>query len=310
MNIITTLKKIGVKKMLLTITAVLGALAASWYALFGLKPYTVTMADVTQRYAYVQPPAIDFELKADNNNGYHFTYRSFDGSLVNGYLRMPYEISNEPVPVIIGAHAMGRNHLRWWQDSYNDRPTRENTDKITQLALEQGYAVITIDARHHGERKDPDLSIADIIHDLHWWGKRAPYEQMLIDTVRDHRVLLDWVVTQPQFDPTRIDVAGYSMGAQVSLLLGAVDDRVQRIAAVVPPHVNERTAMVAPLHMLPGLADNPVLLLTANDDEYATKRENQQLYQALPNADKQHHAFDGGHLLPADYVQQFERWLQ
>lgn len=168
MNIVTKLKKLGVKKMLLTIIAVLGALAASCYALFGLKYYTVTMEDVTQRCAYVQPAAMEFELKADRNNDYHFTYRSFDDALVNGYLRMPYEFSSAPLPVIIGARAMGRNHLRWWQDSYNDRPTRENTDKITQRALEQGYAVITIDARNHGEQKEPDLSVIDTIDNLHW----------------------------------------------------------------------------------------------------------------------------------------------
>ena len=297
--------------MLLTIGAVIGALAAGWYALFGLKPYTVTMADVTERYAYVQPAALNFELKQDDSNGYHFTYTSFDGAIVNGYMRLP-EVSisgAKPVPVLIGAHAMGRANVRWWQDSFKDRPTWESTDKIAAMALEKGYAVVTIDARNHGVRKDPDNSIVDIINDLHWWGEREPYEQMLIDTVRDHRVLLDWLVTQPQFDVTHIDIAGYSMGAQVSLLLAAVDDRVRRVAAVVPPHVNDRTAIVAPLNMLQGLADNPVLLLTADDDEYASEKENIELYSALPNTSKQHYIFAGGHLLPADYVQRVEQWL-
>lgn len=297
--------------MLLTIGAVIGALAAGWYAVFGLKPYTVTMADVTERYAYVQPAALNFELKQDDSNGYHFTYTSFDGAIVNGYMRLPEASisATKPVPVLIGAHAMGRANVRWWQDSFKERPTRESTDKITKMALAKGYAVITIDARNHGERKDPQHSIVDIINNLHWWGEREPYEQMLIDTVRDHRVLLDWLSHQPQFDATRIDIAGYSMGAQVSLLLAAVDDRVNRVAAVVPPHMSNRTAIVAPLSLLQGLTDNPVLLLTANDDEYASEKENMQLFNALPHSDKQHHKFAGGHLLPADYVQHFEPWL-
>ena len=297
--------------MLLTIGAVIGALAAGWYALFGLKPYTVSMADITERYAYVQPAALNMQLKQDDNNGFQFTYHSFDGAIVNGYMRFPDTVTAnaKPLPVLIGAHAMGRAHVRWWQDSLNDRPTHENTDKITAMALEKGYAVVTIDARNHGVRKDPDHSIIDIINNMHWWGKRQPYEQMLIDTVRDHRVLLDWIVSQPQFDATRIDIAGYSMGAHVSLLLAAVDNRVRGVAAVVPPYVNERTAIVAPLNMLQGLVDNPVLLLTADEDEYATEKENMQLFDALPNADKQHHMFSSGHLLPAEYVQHFEPWL-
>lgn len=297
--------------MLITIGAVIGVLAASWYALFGLKPYSVTAADISARYAYVSERPTALQLQQDDKNGFYFNYTSFDGAVVNGYMRLPVvaENSTAPLPVLIGAHAMGRAHVRWWQDSFQDRPTRENTDKITALALAQGYAVVTIDARNHGERKDPHNSIVDIIHNLHWWGERQPYEQMLVDTVRDHRVLLDWLVSQPQFDANRIDITGYSMGAHVSLLLAAVDDRVRRVAAVVPPHINSRTAIVAPLNMLPGLADNPVMLLSANDDEYASKKENMRLFKALPNANKQHYRFDSGHLLPADYVQHFEQWL-
>lgn len=36
---------------------------------------------------------------------------------------------------------------------------------------------------------------------------------MIVDTVRDCRLLLDWVETQPQLDSRNIRVAGYSMGA-------------------------------------------------------------------------------------------------
>lgn len=297
--------------MLLTIGAVIGVLAAGWYALFGLKPYTVSAEDVAQRYSYAEPLQLDMQLQADDSNGYRFHYTSFDGAVVNGYMRLPHSVdgASKPVPVLIGAHAMGRSHQRWWLPSYKERATRESTDQITTMALAKGYAVVTIDARNHGERKDPANSIIDIIHNLHWWGEREPYEAMLIDTVRDHRVLLDWLVTQPQFDAKRIDVTGYSMGAHVSLLLAAVDNRVNRVAAVVPPHINSYTAIVAPLNMLTGLADNPVLLFSANDDEYASEKENKTLFNALPNADKQHYSFDGGHLLPADYVQHFESWL-
>lgn len=118
-----------------------------------------------------------------------------------------------PVPVLIGAHAMGRSQIRWWQDSFKDRATFEQTDKITAMALAKGYAVVAIDARHHGLRKDPDLSVVDIIDNLHWWGERELYETMLVDTVRDHRVLLDWLVQQPMLDKNNIKLAGYSMGA-------------------------------------------------------------------------------------------------
>ena len=139
--------------MLLTLGAVITALAASWYALFGLKPYTVTAAEINQRYSYAQPQQLNMQLQADDNNGYHFHYTSFDGATVNGYMRLPETAkSAQPVPVLIGAHAMGRSYQRWWQPSYKERATRESTDKITEMALAKGYAVVTIDARNHGER--------------------------------------------------------------------------------------------------------------------------------------------------------------
>ncbi|MBU2113579.1 MAG: alpha/beta fold hydrolase [Gammaproteobacteria bacterium] len=311
----TAVNKIKVKKILLTLGAVIALLAAGWYAFFGLKPYTVTASDIKQRYAYTLSQPVDLVLQSDTSDehgsSYHFYYNSFDGAKVNGYMRLPKVASeaSKPLPVLIGAHAMGRSYQRWWLPNYKERATRESTDQITAMALAKGYAVVTIDARNHGERKDPDLGIAELLHNLHWWGEREPYEAMLIDTVRDHRVLLDWLTIQPQFDATRIDVTGYSMGAHVSLLLAAVDDRVNRVAAMVPPHINSFTAIVAPMNMLSGLADNRVLLFSANDDEYASEKQNKALFHALPNSNKQHHVFEGGHVLPANYVQHFEAWL-
>jgi cephalosporin-C deacetylase-like acetyl esterase len=305
------MKKMTMKTKLLTTGVAVAALAAGWYAVFGLKPYSVTAADITERYAYAKPSALNFELKQDDSKGYHFSYTSFDGAIVNGYMRLPAGVEHgaEPLPVLIGAHGMGRSVVRWWQDSFKDKPTVEHTDKVASMALSKGYAVVTIDARNHGKRKDPDNGIIAVMRNLRLWGENEPYEQMLIDTVRDHRVLLDWLNSQAQFDATRIDVAGYSMGAQVSLLLASVDDRVRRVAAFVPPHASNRTAIVAPLNALQGLADNPVLLITANDDKYASSKENMQLFNALPNADKQHYTFDSGHYLPGDYVQRVEQWL-
>ncbi len=297
--------------MILTIGGIIAALAATWYGLFGLKPYSVTEADFSARYAYHMAQPVQLKLSAVTEHSFDFTYNSFDGTEVNGritYPRLP-STTDSPMPVLLGLHAMGRSQIRWWQDSFMDRPTFEQVDKITAMALDKGYTVVAIDARNHGLRKIPDYSVRDILHDLHWWGKRQPYEQMLVDTVRDHRVLLDWLVQQPQFDVNNIRLAGYSMGAQIGLLLAGVDQRIGRVAAIVPPHMNNSTAIVAPQNILSGLTDNPIWLISADDDEYASKKQNNRLFQALPNHDKQHFRFDSGHLLPADYVNTLEPWL-
>lgn len=299
------------KKTMLSIGMVVAGVAALWYGVFGLKPYSLSAEELAARYAYPVKQQVQLELKELTPKSFEFTYQSFDGVTVNGRISYPADPKTiqSPVPVLIGAHAMGRSQIRWWQDHFKTSATYEQTDKISAMALAKGYAVVAIDARHHGLRKDPELTVVDIIDNLHWWGEREPYETMLIDTVRDHRVLLDWLVQQPQLDKHKIKLAGYSMGAQVSLLLAGVDSRIQSVAAIVPPHMNDTTAVVAPLNMMPGLADNQVWLFTADDDEYASIKQNQQLFDALPNADKKLFRFDSGHLLPADYVTGLEAWL-
>lgn len=270
------------KKAMLTIGVVVAGVAALWYGIFGLKPYSLSAEELSARYAYSMKQQVQLKLEELTPQSFEFTYQSFDGVTVNGRISYPQDPKTiqRPVPVLIGAHAMGRSQIRWWQDSFKDRATFEQTDKITAMALAKGYAVVAIDARHHGLRKDPDLSVVDIIDNLHWWGEREPYETMLVDTVRDHRVLLDWLVQQPQLDKTKIKLAGYSMGAQISLLLAGVDSRILSVAAIVPPHMNSTTAVVAPLNLMAGLADNQVWLFTADDDEYASIKQNQQLFDA------------------------------
>jgi len=141
----------------------------------------------------------------------------------------------------------GSTHMRWWQEAFNGRPTIEQTHRITQMALQQGYAVVAINARAHGQRRNlgQPHPMRMAMRDMHWFGKRQAYEQMIIDTVRDHRVLLDWLVTQPQLDAKRINTADYSIGAQGALLLAGLDERVHAVAVMVPPHLGDTVAAVA-----------------------------------------------------------------
>lgn len=294
---------------LLGIAALAGAL---WWGLFGLKPYDITQEALHARYAY-SPPAGGLQLQTTPEDGHAQSLRftSFDGSEVQGRILYPSDPARaaKPFPLLIGLHALGRGHVRWWQDANKGTPTREQTQRITALALQQGYAVLALDARRHGHRKDPGHSVLELMDDLHLWGKREPYERMIVDTVRDYRLLLDWVQTQPQLDGGRIGVAGYSMGAQMALLLGGLDKRVSSVLAIVPPHLDDKVAVVAPLNALQGLRGKQVWLLSANEDEYASAAQNRALFEALPTERKRHLRFDGGHLLPVGYVEQLAPWF-
>ena len=304
-----------------------GALGALWWALFALKPYDITPDQLAARYAHtattasVAPAPAVVQLGAPQRITVGQTAAwasdlavpSFDGAVANGHIVYPADpaVLAAPRPVLLGMHAMGRSHGRWSKAEFKGKRTIENTHRLAERALQQGYVVIALDAREHGDRKNADkpLTPRQLLRNLHWWGEREPYERLIVDTVKDWRVLLDWVAQQPQFDHSNIRAAGYSMGAQMALLLAGTDGRVSAVAAMVPPGLTNRVAVVAPLNVAPQLAASRVWLLTADDDDHASVDENAALFKALPGAGKQHLRFAGGHLLPADYVERLLPWL-
>lgn len=307
--------------IMFTLLGFAGALGALWWALFALKPYDITPEQLAARYAHTTaaPAAVQLgapqRITVDQTAAWASDLRvpSFDGVVAPGRIVYPADpaVLAAPRPVLLAMHAMGRTHWRWSEAEFKGRPTIENTHRVTELALQQGYVVIALDAREHGDRKKTEkpLTPRELLRNLHWWGEREPYERLIVDTVKDWRVLLDWVAQQPQFDRSNIRAAGYSMGGQMALLLAGTDARVSAVAAMVPPGLTNRVAVVAPLNVAPQLAATRVWLLTADDDEHASARENAALFAALPGAGKQHLRFAGGHLLPADYAERLLPWL-
>ncbi|MEJ6473942.1 alpha/beta hydrolase [Pseudoalteromonas piscicida] len=293
---------------MLVVTGIIAGVAAVWYAVFGLKPYNVTAAELTQIYSYEQK-VVEVNLSPLKANHFALEYKTFDGDNVNGHIIYPSKYdATKPIPVMVGVHGMGRSDVRWIQESFKGRETYEQTDELTKMALAKGYAVIAIDSRNHGKRKDLDYNIIEVMHDLDWWGKREPYENMIIHSVKDHRVLLDWIATQPQFDQNQIGVAGYSMGGQISLILAAQDKRVDSVLAIVPPYLNDTVAKVAIKNFATAIDTQKVWLVSADDDEYSSESENEALFAAISSDKKQHVVIAGEHVLPEGYYKKLQGW--
>ena len=302
------------KKIAAMASVVLVGLGALWFAIFSLTPYAVNDQQLKKKYSY-PAVAINMQLTEESSNLYSFTYTSFDGVEVNGRLSYPDEVPLEEfgagkLPIMIGIHGMGRSDNRWFMDSFKGRPTVEQTHKLTEQARAAGYAIIAIDGRNHGKRKDPDYSISNMMRDLHLWGKREPYEAMVVDTVKDYRVLLDWIGLQPQFDQARTAVAGYSLGGQVALLLAGVDERIEQVLSIVPPYHDDKTALVAPKNLVHNITDEKVWLVTASDDEYASVEDNKYLFGKIASGNKKHIQLEGEHILPEGYYQALSGWYE
>ena len=296
-------------KILLSTVAVLTILGIAYYLIFTMEEQLVTSEQLISGYQYKKLERVDLRLEKIEERLFSFTYQSYDGSLVRGQIGYP-DISAEKYPVLIGVSAMGRGYFRWWTDSYKGRPTVTRVNEIAKLANQKGNVVIAIDARYHGTRKDPNRTLRSIMNDLTIWGDKTTYEEMIMNTVLDHRVLLDWIEQQDDLDSSTIGVVGYSMGGQISLLLSAIDQRITKVASIVPPFIDDRMAMVAPKNVTSMLANKTsVLMLSSDDDENSSEDENDFLFNSINNSNKKHIQFEGSHILPEGYETSLQEWL-
>lgn len=292
----------------ITTKVIAGLLYVFFYFATFLSLKAASAQEIQQSYDYKPVVNMNFTLKEISERVYEFTYTTFDGEQVKGQLSYPTKIQDK-YPVLIGLHAMGRNYQRWWVDAIAGKPTVTQVHQLTEMAQEKGYVVVAIDARHHGVRKVEEKSLKSIMHKLWNLDETDDYIDMISKTTIDHRVLIDWVVQQPQFDINNIHVAGYSMGGQISLLLAGVDKRVSNVLSIVPPNNDEELALVAPTNIVHRLNKHKIWMVSANDDKYANKQQNSDLFDKIATKNKKHITIDSGHILPADYVTQVAEWF-
>ena len=215
----------------------------------------------------------------------------------------------EKYPLFISMHGMGRSTSRVWEGEFKGSETVENTHQLTSAALDQGYAVIAIDARNHGTRKDPELGLRKILDQLEQ-GEDQNYNTMIENTVNDYSALIEFLKTVPFLDVDNITVGGYSMGAQMSLLLAAKTPSIKRVFAMVPPVNPDRQASVSPLKQAPNISDAAVYLFTSNRDQYSSQQENSDLFNQLKTDAKLNIEFNSDHILPSHYVEVFKKiWM-
>ncbi len=289
------------RKSVVIVMGLIGLLAVLWWQLFTLTARPISYAELLQHYHYVPAQNSEWTWQATGPHQFSFSFISHDGERVNGRAELPTRIAAR-YPVLLGVSAMGNSAERWWAAEIKGRPTVTQVHRLRAMAVDAGYAVVVIDARYHGERKRADRTLDAIMDDLHWWGDKTDYENMVRGTVLDLRQTLDHLSRHRFLDTNRLKVVGYSMGAQIGLLLAGVDARVNDVVAIVPPFIDDKTAVVAPKNVAHQFEHKRLLLLSANQDEYATRAQNDWLFAQFRSAAKRHLQYDAGHVLPADYV--------
>jgi dienelactone hydrolase len=131
-----------------------------------------------------------------------------------------YKKGNKAMPVVIFMHGMGGS-----KDQYAQR-MREWADK--------GLFVVTIDAHLHGERKVPGIfpqgkSLGDLGTDYAIWV----HQSSISHTARDVSRIIDALSARSDVDPSRIGVAGVSMGSSTCMVLAWKEPRISVVVGLI-----------------------------------------------------------------------------
>ncbi len=182
---------------------------------------------------------------------------------VPAYLHIPKAATTKPHPAIVDLHShggmflfgkekvvdLGNNHpvmTEYHDRVYGGRPTS------TEL-VRRGYVVITIDTFMFGERR------ALMDKDLHYGWERSRYsmedakylnsvcrskESTIVKSLAlagytwpgvvtwDDMRTVDYLLTRPEVDPTRVGCLGVSMGGHRTLYLAGLDERIAAACVV------------------------------------------------------------------------------
>lgn len=220
-------------------------------------------------------------------------FTSDDGQAVNGLIAFPKDKASSK-KLAFALHPMGIDQQFWWSEK-----SPLAAQKMTVRLREQGYTVISLDARQHGERGRENFGPRELIKRAHSSEPRI-YIDTIIGSVRDYRLVLNWA--REEFNPTDVLVMGYSMGAQMSLLLASVEPSIGAVVAMVPPYVDSPTSPVAPRIHVNRITDAKVLWLAGDNDPHSDRNQTQTTFDQIASTDKILTWFDAGHRLPPEYL--------
>lgn len=226
-----------------------------------------------------------------------FGYDAPDGNRITGFVYQSKETPKD-APMAVLMHGLMGSSLYWLAED-----TLMHGDDVTAGLIEHGYRVLALDARAHGARTEGVKPMEYVLAARK--GDTAAYEAMILKTIDDYRFMLDKML-QKYADTRGVLVIGYSMGAQMGVLLAAQDDRVTHLVTMVPPAVRNVPA-VSPITFAPKVTV-PWLLLMAEKDQYSTPEQNAELVAAAGRTPDVRH-FDSKHVLPEGYVDALEDWV-
>ncbi|MEP7277708.1 MAG: acetylxylan esterase [Bacteroidota bacterium] len=168
----------------------------------------------------------------------HFTTVTTDSMLVErGYF---YSEATERVPVVIYKPVAGNGKkLPVVICLHGTGGSKDNADiqDLLHRFSKAGFMSVAIDARYHGERIRTAAGHNSYVEAITraWENKNSKQQEhpFFYDTVYDLWKLVDYLVTRPDVDSSRLGMMGISMGGIETWMAASVDTRIKVAVPVI-----------------------------------------------------------------------------
>ncbi len=203
-------------------------------------------------------------------------------------------------PIVLIADGINGNKERWFEDDSWPRG-----GLVIKALLENGIAVMILDAVYHGERQYEN----DYAGPLN--PRKFPYttRQMVIQTAIEYRRAIDYLSTRSDIDTSRIGMMGLSLGSLITFELTAIDSRIITAAAIVVPINAAKNPPIDPFTFASHNLCNSFLMIMGNKDNYYTIEEARELYGLITITQKEFVEYNTGHRPPIEYVEKTSKWF-
>jgi dienelactone hydrolase len=145
------------------------------------------------------------------------------------------------------------------------------THQVSTLLARAGWTVLAIDMKYFGERAT-DLIRAFTEDEKHeqLYNQPSTYLGWVAQNVKDIGRSLDFLVSERNVNPSRVALVGFSRGAQVSFIVGAVDQRFAAVAAIYGGHFDAKETghlpAACPANYIGRISPRPLLMLNGRND--------------------------------------------
>jgi pimeloyl-ACP methyl ester carboxylesterase len=129
-------------------------------------------------------------------------------------LKASYELPQgvpAPIPAVLMLHGYGEDRKAW--------------ESLKAKFLTQGWAVMSLDLRGHGDSKTKNQR--PIAPSPEWRSSTHEFAQ-------DVNPALDWLKRQPRLDSKKIVIVGYDVGANLALVASGKFSEVRSVVAIKP----------------------------------------------------------------------------